>query len=94
MSFIFEIEDKSGRKIHLSSERWNHIQKHPGMSNQLEQIKETLENPNIIQDFEYDSNVKFYFRYFKEKKEYLFISVKYLNGDGFIITSFYTDKIK
>ncbi len=94
MPYIFEITDKSGRKIHLSHERWRHIQKHPKMSNQLEQIKETLENPNIIQDFEYDTNVKFYFRYYKKNREYLFVSVKYLNGGGFVITSFYTDKIK
>ena len=29
----------------------------------------------------------------KKNKEYLFISVKCLNGDGFIITSFFTNKI-
>jgi hypothetical protein len=26
-------------------------------------------------------------------ERYLFVSVNYLNGDGFIITSFYTNKI-
>ena len=92
--WIFETEDKSGRKIHLSKERWAHIQKHPGMSDQIEQIKETLENPNVINKFEYDPDVRFYYKYYKERKEYLFISVKYLNGKGFIITALYTDKIK
>ena len=58
------------------------------------EIKETLQKPDLIQEFEYDSQVRFYFHYYKEKREYLFISVKYLNGTGFIITSFTTDKIK
>ena len=93
MTWIFEIEDKSGRKIHLSNERWSHIQKHPDMSGQIEQIKETLTNPDKITEFEYDPDVRFYYRYYKDRKEYLFISVKYLNGEGFIITSFHTDKI-
>ncbi|MAE42382.1 hypothetical protein CMO93_01310 [Candidatus Woesearchaeota archaeon] len=94
MPHIFQIKDKSGRKIHLSKERWSHIQKHPDMSDKIEQIKETLTNPATITEFDYDPDVKFYFRYYKERKEYLFISVKYLNGEGFIITSFHTDKIK
>jgi len=94
MAFIFEIKDKTGRTIHLTKERWAHIQKHPEMVNQLENIKETLQKPDIIHEFEYDQQVRFYFRYYKEKREYLFISIKYLNGNGFIITSFYTDKIK
>ena len=94
MPWILEVKDKSGRKIHLSKERWSHIQKHPDMSDKIEQIKETLTNPQSITEFEYDSDVRFYFRYYKERKEYLFVSVKYLNGEGYIITSFHTDKIK
>lgn len=93
MTWVFVEKDKTGRRIHLSSERWNHIQKHPRMSGQIEKIKETLKSPLIIQEFEYDKDVRFYFRYYKEKREYLFVSVKYLNGEGFVITSFFTDKI-
>ena len=91
---IFEIRDKTGRLIYLTKERWSHIQKHPAMSSALEKIKETLQNPLCITEFEFDPNVRFYHRHYKERKEYLLVSVKYLNGDGFIISSFYTDKIK
>ncbi len=46
MSWVFEIKDKSGRKIHLSKERWTHInQEHPEVSNYLEEIKETIQSP-------------------------------------------------
>ena len=94
MDWIFEIRDKSGRNIHLSDERWTHIQKHPEMSGNIEQIKETLVKPTLIIPQDYDPNVRFYFRFYKDMKKFLFVSVKYLNGDGFIITSFYTDKAK
>ncbi len=94
MVWITEITDTSGRRIHLSKERWSHILKHPEMANQIEQIRETLERPDTIIHPKLDPQVHFYFKYYKEKTEYLFISVKYLNGEGFIITSHYTDKIK
>ena len=42
MNVIFEVIDKTGRKIHLSKERWNHLAtKHPDMSNYLEEVEET-----------------------------------------------------
>ena len=94
MEFIFEIIDKSRRKIHLSKERWNHVLRHPEMANQIERITETLQYPTTILQFWEDPKVHFYFRYYKDKREYLFVSVKYLNGDGFLITSYYTDIIK
>lgn len=94
MTKILETKDKSGRIIYLTNERWKHILKHPEMSDKIEQIKETLLSPTKITTADYDPNIRFYFRYYKERKEYLFISVKYLNGKGYIITSFYTDKIK
>jgi hypothetical protein len=94
MSWLFEIEDLSGRMIHLSNERWNHIQKHPHMSSKIEEIQETIEHPDVVKQFSHDTKVHFYFKWDKKMKQFLFISAKYLNGDGFIITSFYTDKIK
>ena len=63
---IFQIEDKSGRLIYLSHERWSHIHKHPEMPNKLEQIKETLVQPLKIVDV--DDAVKYYYRYYKEVK--------------------------
>ena len=94
MAKIFEAKDKSRRTIYLSDERWKHILKHSEMSNQTEKIKDTLLQPDKITEVDYDPDVRFYYRYYKDRKEYLFVSVKYLNGEGFIITSFYTDKIK
>ena len=59
MARIFETEDKSGRKIYLSDERWNHLnQEHPEVAPYIEDIKETLKNPVKITTYEFDENIK------------------------------------
>ena len=80
---VLKIVDKSGRLIHLSSERWSHILKHAGMNNQLDNIKETVEKPTRITKLKFDNKINFYFKYYKDKKSYLMVMIKYLNGNGF-----------
>ena len=95
MAWIFEIKDKSGRKIHLSDERWKHITKeHSVLANRMEDIKDVLSNPLSIKTSKYDENVRYYYKYHKKLSKYLMVSVKYLNGEGFIITAFYTGKLE
>ena len=59
MVLVFAEKDRSGRIIHLSRERWSHIQKHRGISGALEQIKETLKFPDAITVLSYDPKVRF-----------------------------------
>ena len=93
MNWIFEVKDKSGRKIHLSDERWKHIViEHSDLANKIEDIKDAVSNPLIIGKSVYDENVRYYQKYYKKLSKYLLVSVKYLNGEGFIITAFYTSK--
>ena len=94
MTRILEIIDQLGKNVYLTKERWSHIQKHPEMTNATERIRETLEKPDRTETIDTTEKVIFYFKHYKSRKQYLFVSVKYLNGEGFIITSFYTDKIK
>ena len=96
MELIFEVNDKSGRKIHLSNERWAHInQEHPEVAPYLEDIKDTLANPTRIIQYEDDDNVNYYYRYFKGRQlQYLLVIVKYLNNHGFIITAYFVRNIK
>ena len=78
----------------MSRERWNHImEKHPNV-NSLELIRNTLESPSFIKKDKFDHLVNYYYKYFKNKNNYLLVVVKYLNGNGFILTSFYTKTIK
>ncbi len=94
-SYIFVVVDKTGRKIRLTKRQWNHITtKHSDLSGKEEEIKRVLEKPDLILQHKFDKNSRYYYKYNKNDKAYLFIAVRYLNGDGFIITAFYTQKIK
>lgn len=94
MDYILEIFDKSQRKIHLSEERWKHIRKeHPKIVD-VEQIKKVLIHPDKIIQSDRDPNVCWYYLFNKIKKRYLKVSVKYLNGTGYVITAHYTTKIQ
>jgi len=95
MNHVLETIDKTGRKIHLSKERLKHISKHPHMEDPLENIRLTLQNPTTIR-YQEDENIRYFYKEFKNNKleeRYLLVSVKYLNGGGFVITSFFTNKI-
>jgi|SRR3989344_2836457 len=94
MDYVFEITDKTKRKIHLSEERWNHILKHTDITiNNLEDIKTTLISPASIILQALDESKSNYYLYIKERKSYLLVGVKYLNGKGFITTAFFTRNI-
>ena len=90
---IFEVIDKTGRTIRLTKDRWSHINAHNFMSDKIEEIKQTLIKPDLIIPHKYDESKRNYYRYDKESKRYLLVAVKYLNGAGYISTSFITRKI-
>ncbi len=94
MDVLFTLETGS-RKIRLTKERWRHITtEHPDVTD-IEEIKATIQKPLTVTPSVYDpENVAWNYRYNKDKKRYLMVAVKYLNGEGFIITSHYTRKIK
>ena len=93
MNYIFEVIDKSGRRIHLSRERWKHILRHKGIEQYLFQIRDTLIKPDLIIQHKFDVTMRNYYTLIKDKKRYLLVSVKYLNGEGYAATSFITRKI-
>lgn len=90
---LFEITDKTGRNIHLSSERWKHIRRdHPDVRE--EEINPTLQKPIKIVDK--GNNKHFYYQYFKYKKissRFLKVIVNYLNRRGFVITAYFVKSI-
>ena len=96
MKVIFEITDKTGRKIRLTSKQWKHIkQDHPEVKDE-ERIKSVLKQPDKITQPYYGSK-HYYHKYFKHRKspdKYLMIVVNYLNGEGFVVTAYYVSYIK
>ena len=96
MDNIFEITDKTGRKIRLTKKDLKHVTCHKGMENEIEKIKETLTNPLKI-DPHGTGELYDYYRYYKDRKakaKFLQVVVKYLNGDGFVITAYFVRQIK
>ncbi len=94
MPHIFEVEDYTGRLIHLSEERYAHILKHKDIHHTLEEIQQTIFHPLKITYL--PANLAYYYRYYKQrmsKAKYLRVIVKYLNGKGFIITSYFVETL-
>lgn len=66
---------------------------HPEIT-EPEELEQVLIAPNKILPSDYDSKVRWYYLYNKQRKRYLKVSVKYLNSTGYIITAHYTTKIQ
>lgn len=98
MDHVFEVVDMSGRVLYLTKERWVHIKSdHPEMATELIVVKNTVSEPEFVRRSQYDDNVRFYCKYFKNRQstaKYLLVAIKRLNGKGFVITAFYTNKPK
>ncbi len=96
MRSVFEVIDKRGKTIYLSHERWRHINhEHPELSGFLGEIKDTLLYPSSICQF--DDTIWYFYKYLKHRfisEKYLLVIVKYLNGEGFIITAYLVGLIK
>ena len=70
MANVFELVDKSGRKIRLTKRQCRETNlKHPGVASYLEEIKETLVKPDSITYYSIDDQVRYYYKYFKQLKE-------------------------
>ncbi len=89
---IFEIRDSSGRMIRLTEKQFAHIAKHRMLFNKIEQIKEAVIHPHFIITSPRDKKVRYCFRFNKDVKLFLLAIIKYLNGDGFVITAYFTHK--
>ncbi len=95
MDKIFEVKERTGRTIYLPRESWKHIVvRHPELVNWIEEIKETLVHPLFINDDLTNDSIKYYHRRYKKREQYVLVIVRYLNGKGIIITSFYTENEK
>ena len=98
MNYVFEIIDKTGRKIRLTKRQWEHInKKHHVVANHLEEIKETIENPDAVTESDKRDNIYLYYKYYKYFKSpynYVLAIVKYLNGEGYVISAYFERNIK
>ena len=84
MLLIFEVTDKTGRKILLTKKQWNHIRQHHAEVENSEEISETILKPDkiILDEREGVENFYKFFKHKKQKSKFLKIVVKFLNNKG------------
>ena len=90
----FEVSSALGKRIRVTRDYWDKIieTKHTIMKGKEKLIKETLKEPEHIRRSKKDLNVYLYYK--KVDGNYNCVVVKHLNGDGFIITAYITNRIK
>ncbi|MBM3237291.1 hypothetical protein FJZ31_13440 [Candidatus Poribacteria bacterium] len=89
MSVIFEVIDPLGNIIVLTEERWMHIiDQHPELADNLDMVRLTLIEPNVIQELEPESELRYY-RLCPEiiSRGYLFVAVIKAHNN-FVATAF------
>lgn len=88
MDSVFEVTDKTGRKIRLTKRQMKHIlRRHSYMEKYFGEIKETLKFPDKLIEKSYDKGYYYkHYKYLKAPNKFVLVVVKYLNGTGFIIT--------
>ena len=90
----FQVKSKLGVKIRVTTSYWNFIieSKHPIMKDKETLVKTTLKSPDLIKKSTKDRSVFLYYKSYK--KNFAVVVCKHLNGSGYIITTYITDRIK
>ncbi|KAF0143980.1 MAG: hypothetical protein FD156_2254 [Nitrospirae bacterium] len=94
MEILFEVKTAAGKIIRTTKTHWELISKlkHPEMEGKETEVKSCLSNPLEIRKSSEDTEVYLYYSPYMQY--YICVVAKHLNGDGFIITAYITDKIK
>lgn len=91
------IEDPWRNRVQVTGERLRHILEHPEMHGQTDKIAQTLAEPDCVVQSRSDEHTKLFFRLFGGLEigdKYLCVVVKYRSSDAFVVTAFFTDKLK
>jgi len=94
---VLEVRSKLGKMIRFDEDRWKHALEHPEMENQISKIKETLVDPNEVRESVRMSSIWLFYKLYTNSpvsEKYLLVAVEVLDGEGFIVTAFFTDKVK
>jgi hypothetical protein len=90
-------DDYSERELRLTDERLDHIERRPEMVDQLDRIAETLLEPEEVRVSDQDDSVHLYYRRYSETpvtEKFLLIVANVEVDSPFVMTAFYTDRLK
>jgi hypothetical protein len=91
---LFEVDSKLNRRIRINTSYWDYIVnvKHPSMRGLEEFVKSSLTEPVEVRRSKRDRTVHLHYARF-DAKLLVCTVVKFLNGDGFIITAYLTRRM-
>lgn len=91
---FFEVVSKLDRRIRVSQSYWDYVVnvKHPSMRGLQEFVKSSLTEPIEVRRSKRDPSVHLHYGRFEEKLLCCAV-VKFLNGDGFMITAYLTRRM-
>jgi hypothetical protein len=92
-ALLFSVPTPLGFAVRTTREYWNLIeQKHPEVAGQVNEVRECLRSPDLARRSKQDPAV--YLFYSPQPPYHLAVVAKRLDGEGFIVTAYLTDKIK
>jgi hypothetical protein len=90
---VIHVICKLGKRIRCSGRYWEAIvKKHEALAGLAEEVASTLRQPHYVRLSKEDGRVLLY--YAPCGKYFLCVVCRHLNGDGFVITAYLTDRIK
>ena len=94
MDIYFEVMSCLGRRIRISREHWTYLvqMKHPELSERAQDVQNALMDADFVRLSRVDLEVCLYYK--QIGKYYLCVVCRHFNGEGFIITSYLTDREK
>ena len=94
MEVYFEVISCLGKNVRVTSKHWDLIvrRKHLEIEGREREVQVTLQDAQSVRVSQADSSVFLYYK--RSGRYYLCVVCRHLNGDGFIITSYLTDRLK
>ena len=92
-----DLQDVWGNSVNLTEERRAHLLEHPEMREQEAKLAETLLQPDSVIQSRSDDTVRLFHRLYRKLAigdKHLCVVVKYAEADVFVITAYFTDKVK
>ena len=92
-----ELRDVWGDSVSLTEERRAHLLEHPEMREQENKLAQTLLEPEMVIQSRSDDTARLFHRFYRRLAigdKYLCVVVKYVEGGVFVITAYFTDKVK
>jgi len=97
MSIVFEVAAYDGRRIRLTEAQWLHmVFFHPEVEGEQDKVKKVLVEPEIVVEG-VTEDTRICYRFYSStlvSSKYLAVVIKVLNGEGFIITSYFTERVR